>query len=166
MKLYFTLKMALNALATTSCGYADDIGHNHWRGGGDYDDGDRQRRLFSHKTCNGRHRRQHRRNPAGSVNIAGVATGSGSVMTLSPQDAEAILKECPCINWGRRSCARARRLCTAIETGYGPMFTAPPPGFWTYVTGPRWRKGKLSPSTTFELKQSVHSRPDSSKGAV
>ena len=35
----------------------------------------------------------------GSVNIAGVGTGSGSVMTLTPQDAEAILKECPCIDW-------------------------------------------------------------------
>jgi ABC-type antimicrobial peptide transport system permease subunit len=35
----------------------------------------------------------------GSVNIAGVSTGSGSMITLTPKDAEAILKECPCIQW-------------------------------------------------------------------
>ena len=35
----------------------------------------------------------------GSINIAGVATGSGSKMTLTPQDADAILKECPSVDW-------------------------------------------------------------------
>ena len=35
----------------------------------------------------------------GSTNIAGVATGSGSKVTLTPQDADAILKECPSIDW-------------------------------------------------------------------
>ncbi len=35
----------------------------------------------------------------GSVNIAGVATGSGSKITLTPQDADAILKECPSVDW-------------------------------------------------------------------
>jgi ABC-type antimicrobial peptide transport system permease subunit len=35
----------------------------------------------------------------GSLNIAGVATGSGSVITLTPQDGEAIQKECPCIDF-------------------------------------------------------------------
>jgi ABC-type antimicrobial peptide transport system permease subunit len=35
----------------------------------------------------------------GSVNIAGVSTGSGSMITLTPQDADAILKECPGVDW-------------------------------------------------------------------
>ncbi len=35
----------------------------------------------------------------GAVNIAGVNNGSGSMMTLTPQDADAIRKECPSINW-------------------------------------------------------------------
>ena len=35
----------------------------------------------------------------GSVNVAGVFGGSGSMMTLTPQDAEAILKECSCVDW-------------------------------------------------------------------
>jgi ABC-type antimicrobial peptide transport system permease subunit len=35
----------------------------------------------------------------GSLNIAGVATGSGSVITLTPQDGEAIQKECSCIDF-------------------------------------------------------------------
>ena len=35
----------------------------------------------------------------GSVNVAGVATGSGSKVTLTPQDADAILKECPSVDW-------------------------------------------------------------------
>jgi ABC-type antimicrobial peptide transport system permease subunit len=33
----------------------------------------------------------------GSLNIAGVATGSGSVITLTPQDGDAVQKECSCI---------------------------------------------------------------------
>jgi len=35
----------------------------------------------------------------GSLNIAGVATGSGAVMTLTPQDGDAIQKECPSVDW-------------------------------------------------------------------
>ncbi|MGA3115191.1 MAG: ABC transporter permease [Syntrophobacteraceae bacterium] len=35
----------------------------------------------------------------GSINVAGVATGSGSKITLTPQDADAILKECPSVDW-------------------------------------------------------------------
>ncbi len=35
----------------------------------------------------------------GSINVAGVATGSGSKVTLTPQDADAILKECASVNW-------------------------------------------------------------------
>ena len=35
----------------------------------------------------------------GSINVAGVATGSGSKVTLTPQDADAILKECPAVDW-------------------------------------------------------------------
>ena len=35
----------------------------------------------------------------GSMNIAGVNSGSGSRVTLTPQDADAIQKECPSVNW-------------------------------------------------------------------
>jgi len=33
----------------------------------------------------------------GAMNIAGVNTGSGAMMTLTPEDVEAILKECPAV---------------------------------------------------------------------
>ena len=35
----------------------------------------------------------------GAVNMAGVNNGAGSMMTLTPQDADAILKECPSVSW-------------------------------------------------------------------
>ncbi len=35
----------------------------------------------------------------GAMSIAGVNTGSGAMMTLTPQDVEAILKECPSVVW-------------------------------------------------------------------
>ena len=35
----------------------------------------------------------------GAMTIAGVNTGSGAMMTLTPQDVEAILKECPSVVW-------------------------------------------------------------------
>ncbi len=35
----------------------------------------------------------------GAMSIAGVNTGSGAMMTLTPQDLEAILKECPAVVW-------------------------------------------------------------------
>ncbi|MGO9020711.1 MAG: ABC transporter permease [Syntrophobacteraceae bacterium] len=35
----------------------------------------------------------------GSINVAGVTTGGGSKITLTPQDADAILKECPSVDW-------------------------------------------------------------------
>jgi ABC-type antimicrobial peptide transport system permease subunit len=35
----------------------------------------------------------------GSVSIAGVNNGSGSMITLTPKDAEAIQKECPSVSW-------------------------------------------------------------------
>jgi len=35
----------------------------------------------------------------GSMSIAGVNTGSGAMLTLTPQDVEAILKECPSVVW-------------------------------------------------------------------
>jgi ABC-type antimicrobial peptide transport system permease subunit len=35
----------------------------------------------------------------GAVNVAGVNSGSGSIMTLTPQDADAIQKECPSVDW-------------------------------------------------------------------
>lgn len=103
----------------------------------------------------------------GSVNIAGVATGSGSVMTLSPQDAEAILKECPCIDWVA-PVVRAR-----AQVVYGNRNWVPT---YVYGTTPRfldirdWTEMAEGEAFTeherLELKQSVHSRPDSSKGAV
>ena len=53
MRLYFTLKMALNALRHNVMRVPDHIGYNYRRRGGDYDDGDRQRRLLSHTARNG-----------------------------------------------------------------------------------------------------------------
>jgi ABC-type antimicrobial peptide transport system permease subunit len=35
----------------------------------------------------------------GAMTIAGVNTGSGAMMTLTPQDVEAIMKECPSVVW-------------------------------------------------------------------
>jgi ABC-type antimicrobial peptide transport system permease subunit len=35
----------------------------------------------------------------GAMTVAGVNTGSGAMMTLTPQDVEAILKECPSVVW-------------------------------------------------------------------
>src|ERR1700676_1396071 len=43
----------------------------------------------------------------GSASSGGVSFGSGSIMTLTPQDAEAIAKECPAVN-GVAPVVRAR----------------------------------------------------------
>ena len=85
----------------------------------------------------------------GSLNIAGVATGSGSVMTLTPQDGEAILKECPSIDWVA-PVVRARVQVVNGKQNWVPTYVyGTTPGFWTYVTGQKCRKGKRSPSITF-----------------
>ena len=60
----------------------------------------------------------------GSLNIAGVATGSGSVITLTPQDGEAIRKECSCIDFVA-PVVRAR-----VQIVYGNVNWVP-----TYVYG-------------------------------
>ena len=49
---------------------------------------------------------------------AASTMGVGSMMTLTPQDADAIIKECSAVGErGARSCAPARRWCTATATG-------------------------------------------------
>jgi len=35
----------------------------------------------------------------GAVSVAGVNSGQGSMMTLTPRDADAIMKECPSVSW-------------------------------------------------------------------
>ncbi len=60
----------------------------------------------------------------GSLNIAGVTTGSGSRITLTPQDGEAIQKECPCIDFVA-PVVRAR-----VQVVYGSRNWVP-----TYVYG-------------------------------
>jgi ABC-type antimicrobial peptide transport system permease subunit len=65
----------------------------------------------------------------GSLNIAGVATGSGAVISLTPQDAEAILKDCPCIDWVA-PVVRAR-----VQVVYGNRNWVPT---YVYGTTPRF----------------------------
>jgi ABC-type antimicrobial peptide transport system permease subunit len=35
----------------------------------------------------------------GSSNIAGISTGAGTMVTLTPQDADSIIKDCPAVSW-------------------------------------------------------------------
>ena len=45
----------------------------------------------------------------GTAASGGVSFGAGSVMTLTPQDTDAILKECPAVRSARPWCGPARR---------------------------------------------------------
>ena len=51
----------------------------------------------------------------GTASTGGVSFGGGSVMTLTPQDAEAITRECPAVN----SVATVVRARTQVITGEG-----------------------------------------------
>src|SRR5208337_4393020 len=64
----------------------------------------------------------------GAMTIAGVNTGSGAMMTLTPQDVEAILKECPSVVWAA-PIVRAR-----AQLVYGNRNWVP-----TYVYGTEFR---------------------------
>src|SRR5208337_3625183 len=60
----------------------------------------------------------------GAMTIAGVNTGAGAMMTLTPQDKDAILKECPAVAWAAQI-VRAR-----AQVVYGNRNWVP-----TYVYG-------------------------------
>jgi len=65
----------------------------------------------------------------GSLTIAGVATGSGSVITLTPQDGDAIQKECSSVHW-IAPIVRAR-----VQVVYGNLNWVPT---YVYGTTPRF----------------------------
>src|SRR5208337_4775958 len=63
----------------------------------------------------------------GAMTIAGVNTGSGAMMTLTPQDVEAILKECPSVVWAA-PIVRARAQVVSGNRNWVPTYvygTAP-----------------------------------------
>ena len=84
----------------------------------------------------------------GAQFVGGINYGIGSMTTLTPQDADAISRECPAVasvapivrartqivygnrNWSPRTCTAPRRLSSRC------------------ATGPRWPRATRSPSTT------------------
>ena len=57
----------------------------------------------------------------GTASTGGVSFGSGSVITLTPQDAEAIARECPAVN-SVATVVRARTQLTFANKNYVPVF--------------------------------------------
>jgi ABC-type antimicrobial peptide transport system permease subunit len=57
----------------------------------------------------------------GSMNIAGVNTGVGAMITLTPQDGEAILKECPTVGY-TAPIVRARAQVVYSNINYVPTY--------------------------------------------
>src|SRR5581483_3889594 len=67
----------------------------------------------------------------GTASTGGVSFGSGSVVTLSPQDADAVSRECPAVN-SVAVVVRARtQLTFANKNWFRCTSTAPPRRFWT-----------------------------------
>ena len=79
----------------------------------------------------------------GSMSIAGVNTGSGAMLTLTPQDVEAILKECPSVVWAA-PIVRARAQVVYGNRNWVPTYVyGTAPGVSRYPRfGPKWLPGK------------------------
>ena len=81
----------------------------------------------------------------GTASSGGVSFGAGSVMTLTPQDSDAIANEAPAVRAAARSCEPAPRSSMAARIGCPPLSMVRLPLTLTCANGP-WQKEKLLPS--------------------
>ena len=77
----------------------------------------------------------------GAMNIAGVNTGSGAMISLTPEDVEAILKECPSVAYAA-PIVRARTQVVYGNQNWVPTYVYGTAPFSIFAIGPTWLKGK------------------------
>ncbi len=85
---------------------------------------------------------------SGAAASGGVSFGSGSVLTLTPQDAEEI-RQCPAVAEVAPLCrARGPRSSTGTATGYPRRSAARHLPIWRYAIGKSSPKARCSPTAT------------------
>ena len=147
---------------------ADDAGHHHRRRGGDRDDGDRQRLVHCHPAHDRQHGRQHRRGDARRCcQRSASRTGRAAMMTLTPQDADAILKECPAVGCVA-PVVRARTQVVYGNRNWVPTYIyGTTPSFLAGARLDRYGRGRsVHRARRPQRQQGVRGRPDDRERAV
>jgi len=98
----------------------------------------------------------------GASTANGVSMGSSSVMTLKPEDAHEMLRQCSAVSQGGALSAKlARRSFTATAIGFPCTSMAPRPRFWKFANWEHLSEGDVFTDRDVpQREQGVPDRPD------